>query len=131
MSIEVVATNHKVLPIHAQPGDRIVVTHSLGDGRGTKVIDHHFDEPMVINRATILKIKDEFGFQTAIGAVIGTAAIVKGARVRAKQNAGFHKGAVGTVEFVEPAGGKVWVMRDGASSPVYYHEDELEIIQDA
>jgi len=49
----------------------------------------------------------------------------KGDRVRATNNAGFHKGAVGTVEFVEPSGKKVWVKRDGSTNAVYYHPEEL------
>lgn len=50
----------------------------------------------------------------------------RGDRVVANQTAGFHKGAHGTVEFVEPSGQKVWVLRDHASTPVYYHPDELD-----
>lgn len=50
----------------------------------------------------------------------------RGDRVVANQTAGFHKGAHGTVEFVEPSGKKVWVLRDHASTPVYYHPDELD-----
>lgn len=51
---------------------------------------------------------------------------VRGDRVVANQNAGFHKGAHGVVEFVEPSGKKVWVLRDHATTPVYYHPDELD-----
>lgn len=50
---------------------------------------------------------------------------VRGDRVFATHKAGFHKGAHGVVEFVEPTG-KVWVLRDGASGPVYYMPDELD-----
>lgn len=50
----------------------------------------------------------------------------KGDRVRANSNSGFHKGAVGTIEFVEPSGRKVWVLRDGARCAVYFHPEELE-----
>ena len=50
----------------------------------------------------------------------------QGDRVLVKQTAGFHKGAVGTVEFVEPSGKKVWVKRDGATNAAYFHIDELE-----
>lgn len=42
--------------------------------------------------------------------------------------AGFNVGARGVVEFVEPSGQKVWVLRNGASNPVYYHPDELQKI---
>lgn len=39
--------------------------------------------------------------------------------------AGFNVGARGVVEFVEPSGQKIWVLRNGASTPVFYHPDEL------
>lgn len=51
---------------------------------------------------------------------------LRGDRVRATMNAGFHKGATGVVEFVEPAYTRVWVLRDNSGTPVYYHPDELE-----
>lgn len=56
--------------------------------------------------------------------------IQTGDRVQATMNAGFHKGAKGTVRFVEPSYEKVWVLRDGASSPVFYHPDELVILDE-
>jgi hypothetical protein len=52
----------------------------------------------------------------------------RGTRVRANSTAGFHKGATGTVEFVEPSGQKIWVLRDGSSGPVFYIPSELDII---
>ena len=52
----------------------------------------------------------------------------RGDRVKVKQTAGFHKGASGVVEFVEPSGEKIWVTRDGASSPVFYYGEELDAI---
>lgn len=42
--------------------------------------------------------------------------------------AGFNVGARGIVEFVEPSGEKIWVLRDGASTPVFYHPSELKKI---
>ncbi len=42
--------------------------------------------------------------------------------------AGFNVGARGIVEFVEPSGEKIWVLRDGASTPVFYHPSELQKI---
>lgn len=39
---------------------------------------------------------------------------------------GFNVGAHGVVEFVEPSG-KVWVLRDHASKPVFYHPHELTL----
>ena len=50
----------------------------------------------------------------------------RGDRVRVVQTAGFHAGAHGIIEFVEPAYTRIWVLRDGASSPVYYSPSELE-----
>lgn len=59
----------------------------------------------------------------------GPRKIRRGDRVQANQSAGFHKGAIGTVEFVEPTYTKVWVLRDGASTPVFYHPNELDVYQ--
>ncbi len=42
--------------------------------------------------------------------------------------AGFNTGTRGIVEFVEPSGEKIWVLRDGASTPVFYRPDELQKI---
>ena len=47
---------------------------------------------------------------------------------RVKVIAGFNVGATGVVEFVEPSGKKIWVLRDGASTPVFYHPSELQKI---
>lgn len=49
-----------------------------------------------------------------------------GDRVRVTGRAGFHRGATGSVVFQEPNEQRCWVMRDGASSPVYYFNYELE-----
>lgn len=51
----------------------------------------------------------------------------RGDRVQANLYAGFHKGAKGVVQYVEPSG-KIWVLRDGASSDVFYHSVELDLI---
>lgn len=51
----------------------------------------------------------------------------RGDRVAATRSAGFHPGAHGVVVFQEPNPvGKVWVLRDGASSEVFYYPHELE-----
>lgn len=50
----------------------------------------------------------------------------RGDRVAVKYTAGFHKGAHGVIEFVEPTYTRIWVLRDGSSTPVYYSPDELE-----
>lgn len=39
--------------------------------------------------------------------------------------AGFSVGARGVVEFVEPSGEKIWVLRDNASTAVFYRPEEL------
>lgn len=52
----------------------------------------------------------------------------RGDRVYAGPNAGFNRGAEGTVEFVEPGGERIWVLRDGSSGPVYYAPHELEFL---
>jgi hypothetical protein len=49
----------------------------------------------------------------------------KGDRVVANQQAGFHKGAHGVIEYITPSG-EIWVLRDRAGSPVFYHAPELD-----
>jgi hypothetical protein len=49
----------------------------------------------------------------------------KGDRVVANQQAGFHKGAHGVIEYIAPNGDH-WVLRDGAGKAVYYHAFELD-----
>jgi len=48
-----------------------------------------------------------------------------GDRVLVKQNAGFHRGARGTIKYIQPDK-IVWVQRDGASGDVWYKMSELE-----
>ena len=43
---------------------------------------------------------------------------------RIKVISGFNVGAKGTVNYIEPSG-KMWVRRDGASSDVFYHPEEV------
>lgn len=50
-----------------------------------------------------------------------------GDRVKVKMTAGFHQGATGEITFIEPRG-RCWVTRDNSGSPVYYDDDELELI---
>lgn len=50
----------------------------------------------------------------------------RGMRVLVNNKSGFNQGARGYVEFQEPANGRVWVMREGASAPVYFWPFELE-----
>lgn len=54
--------------------------------------------------------------------------LTRGARVRVVEGAGFHVGALGVVEFVEPARDRVWVLRDHASSAVWFTASELEVL---
>ena len=58
--------------------------------------------------------------------------IQTGDRVKANDKAGFHKGAEGVVQFVEPLldyeKTKVWVLRDRSSGPVYYMPYELDVL---
>ena len=51
-----------------------------------------------------------------------------GSRVRVV--AGFNVGATGTVNYIEPSG-KLWVRRDQASSDVFYHPEELVLIEES
>ena len=41
---------------------------------------------------------------------------------------GFNVGAKGTVSYIEPTG-RMWVMRDGASTDVFYTPDEVVRIE--
>ena len=50
----------------------------------------------------------------------------RGDRVRIDLMAGYHAGAHGTVEFVEPSYTRIWVLRDGASAPTQYSPSDLE-----
>lgn len=51
-----------------------------------------------------------------------------GQRVKATQQAGFNKGAEGTVVFQEPPGGIIWIRREGHEGFTWYYADELEPI---
>lgn len=51
----------------------------------------------------------------------------QGDRIQVKQTAGFHRGALGVVQYVAPDG-KIWIRRDNASSDVFYFADELNFI---
>ena len=53
----------------------------------------------------------------------------RGDRVKVNEKSGFNKGAVGTVEFVEPNGEKIWVYRDGSSEPCFFYTTELDHVK--
>lgn len=61
------------------------------------------------------RIREHFGVTEAGGIKVGS---------RVRVIAGFGVGAKGVVNYIEPSG-KLWVRRDGASSDVYYHLEEL------
>ena len=48
---------------------------------------------------------------------------------RVKVVSGFNVGAKGTVSYIEPTG-RMWVMRDGASTDVFYTPDEVVRIEE-
>lgn len=52
-----------------------------------------------------------------------------GDRVRVNSKSGFNPGATGVVKYVEPNGLRIWVLRDGASSDVFFHSKELDLIK--
>ena len=60
------------------------------------------------------QIKKHFGVEST--------SIKVGSRV--KVVSGFNVGAKGTVSYIEPTG-RMWVMRDGASTDVFYHPEEV------
>ena len=64
------------------------------------------------------KIKEHFGVEST--------SIKVGSRV--KVVSGFNVGAKGTVSYIEPTG-RMWVMRDGASTDVFYTPDEVVRIE--
>ena len=66
----------------------------------------------------ILEIKQHFGVEST--------SIKVGSRV--KVVSGFNVGAKGTVSYIEPTG-RMWVMRDGASTDVFYTPDEVVRIE--
>ena len=63
-------------------------------------------------------IKQHFG--------VDSTSIKVGSRV--KVVSGFNVGAKGTVSYIEPTG-RMWVMRDGASTDVFYTPDEVVRIE--
>lgn len=52
----------------------------------------------------------------------------RGDRVEVNNQSGFHRGAKGIVEFVEPSG-KVWVLRDKCVSAVFFYPKELDLVE--
>jgi len=60
------------------------------------------------------QIKKHFGVEST--------SIKVGSRV--KVVSGFNVGAKGTVSYIEPTG-RMWVRRDGSSSDVFYHPEEV------
>ena len=64
------------------------------------------------------QIKQHFGVEST--------SIKVGSRV--KVVSGFNVGAKGTVSYIEPTG-RMWVMRDGASTDVFYTPDEVVRIE--
>ena len=67
----------------------------------------------------IWKTKKDFG--------VDDNSIKVGSRV--KVVSGFNVGAKGTVSYIEPIG-RMWVMRDGASTDVFYHPEEVVRIEE-
>ena len=54
----------------------------------------------------------------------------RGDRVLVNNRSGFSKGSKGTVEFVEPVE-RIWVLRDGSSSPVFFYDYELDLLEES
>jgi len=80
----------------------------LGDVDGLELLD-----------GKVKQIKQHFG--------VDSLSIKVGSRI--KVISGFNVGAKGTVSYIEPSG-KLWVMRDGASSDVFYHPNEIVELND-
>ena len=75
-------------------------------------IDEHSGE--VVSYADGTQLKEHFGVD-AVSIKVGS---------RIKVISGFNVSAKGTVKYIEPSG-RLWVLRDGASSDVFYHADEV------
>jgi len=72
VSVEIVETKDiDVAPIYLRKGDTFHVSHSLEGGPSRELLTHTMEENLVVNRVSVIKVKDEFGFKTAIGAVFG------------------------------------------------------------
>lgn len=72
VSVEVVETkNIDVMPIRLLKGDTFSVSHSLEGGPSRELVTHTMEEDLIVNRVSVIKVKDEFGFKTAIGAIFG------------------------------------------------------------
>ena len=69
-------------------------------------------------------IRPEYRIRKHFG--VDSASIKVGSRV--KVVSGFNVGAKGTVSYIEPTG-RMWVMRDGASTDVFYTPDEVVRIE--
>jgi hypothetical protein len=68
------------------------------------------------------EIKTKYDIDMRPGAI--TRAIKRGDRVRII--GGFDVGAKGTVEFVQPAGDCIWILRDGTTDACWYRKEELD-----
>jgi hypothetical protein len=61
-----------IAPINLRKGDTLTLTHTDIDAETTKhLIEHSIEGDLRVNRVSIVKIKDDLGFKTAIGAVFG------------------------------------------------------------
>lgn len=54
---------------------------------------------------------------------------IAGLRVQVNQSSGFSRGSKGVIQFVEPDGERVWVLRDGSGNPMYFSPSELDVIE--
>ena len=88
-----------------------------------EVIDNTSDNTKLMRvdpyQKIIMAIEEHFGAEST--------SIKVGSRV--KVVSGFNVGAKGTVSYIEPTG-RMWVMRDGASTDVFYTPDEVVRIEE-
>lgn len=86
----------------------------MEEGRPYRIVRHG-------RRITIERIEDERPVAAARRFEVGQ-------RVVSLGTSGFHKGAHGVVQFQEfTFQARVWVLRDGASQPVFFYPHELEL----
>ena len=81
----------------------------------------------VVNGSEEYNAGREMGIEVFINQIrkhfgVESTSIKVGSRV--KVVSGFNVGAKGTVSYIEPTG-RMWVMRDGASTDVFYHPEEV------
>ena len=114
--------NERIKELMEQAGLYDFVIESMGINEEME----KFAELIVKETLQVARAGIEFGdgMEDAVYTYFGveSTSIKVGSRV--KVVSGFNVGAKGTVSYIEPTG-RMWVMRDGASTDVFYHPEEV------